>query len=105
VVSWQDLVQTVRDLPEASALWVDFADFLVEVRGNLVPRGPISEGALSAEWIAGAIEVAMKGPVAWCNWGRGRVLTQVRKHQDALGRRFIQRWAPWQMTYIELAGC
>jgi hypothetical protein len=102
VLNWEDLVHTVRGLPEPSPLWVDFGDFLQTAPGNLVPQEPIPKEALSAEWVARAIEVVVKDPVAWCNWGRGRVLTQVRNHKTLLGRPCIQRWAPWQMTYIEL---
>jgi hypothetical protein len=102
VLTWADLIRTVRSFLEASPLWIDFADFLFGAPGNLVPREVGPEGALSAEWIAGAITVAVADPVAWCNWRRGRVLTQVRNHQAKLGRRCIQRWAPWQLTYVEL---
>lgn len=102
VLTWADLVRTVRNFPKVSPLWVDLADFLQTAPGNLVPWEAVSEGALSAEWIARAIEVAVEAPVAWCNWERGRVLTAVRNQKTALGRPCIQRWAPWQMTYIEL---
>lgn len=102
VLTWLDLVRAVRDRSESSPLWVDFSDFLVEAPGALVPRMPGSDGGLSAEWIAGAIEQAMVDPVAWCDWSRGRVLTQVRKNHAALGRPCVRRWAPWQITYIEL---
>jgi hypothetical protein len=102
VLTWATLVRTVQEASEASPLWIDFADFLLEAPGNLVPRDPRQEPVLSAEWIAGAITVALKDPVAWCNWERGRLLTRIRRLQSELGRPCIRRWAPWQMTYVEL---
>ncbi len=108
LLRWEDLVRTVHGLPEASVWW-DLADFLREAPGGMLPQLPATD-SLSAGWIAQAVAVALVDPVAWCDWEYGddrpsigrSVLTGLVKDGRDLGRLCVRRFAPWQITYVEL---
>lgn len=76
------------------------------------PRASAAVMALPVKWIAQAVAVALADPVAWCDWEVGRdpqriarsVLARLNKNANTRepGRPCVQRWAPWQLTFIEL---
>lgn len=104
--TWADLVAIAA---QASPIWQDFALFLAEQRIVDTQSHDVT-GALPVDWLADAIAEALVPPIAWCNWHAGRdfhstrrsVLARLTKHEREGQRRFVQRWAPGQFTFIEL---
>jgi len=104
--TWTELAEIAA---QASPIWRELALFLAE-RGLINDPAQSGTEVLSVEWLADAIADALVPPVAWCDWHAGRdihttrrsVLAHLNKSERESGRRFVQRWAPGQLTRVEL---